>query len=78
MHDQPLPPSSQAGQRPPPSPGRPAPRRFLISATQADGTCSHWSRTGGCSMDHILEAMDTAGLGGVVRVQPLRDVLEAA
>lgn len=77
MHDQPLPPS-QAMQRPRARPGRATPQRYLISATQADGTCSHWSRTGGCSMDHILEAMDTAGLGGVVRVQPLRDVLEAA
>lgn len=62
----------------PPRPQASQPLRFLVSATRADGHTEHWSATGGCSMDHIQHAMDHAGLGGVVRVQPLRDLLETA
>ena len=45
--------------------------RFLVSATRPDGHTDHWHRSGGSSVDHALEAQETAGLGGVVRVVPL-------
>jgi hypothetical protein len=52
-------------------------RTFEIAATRPDGTTEHWRRLGGTSMDHLAEAQDKAGLGGVVRVRPLTE-LEAA
>ena len=47
------------------------PQRFHVSATTADGTTSSWTAIGGSSCDHTLNAMDAAGLGGVVRVVAL-------
>jgi len=44
---------------------------FNIAIARADGSTERWQRQGGTSVDHTLEAMDHAGLGGVVRVLPL-------
>lgn len=48
-----------------------APRRFQVSVTRADGTTENYQRIGGTSIDHTGEAIDKAGLGGVVRVTAL-------
>jgi len=44
------------------------PRRFDVSVTKPDGCVERYQRVGGTSMDHTSEAIDRAGLGGVVRV----------
>jgi hypothetical protein len=43
-------------------------RRFSVSIARPDGTCEQYQRLGGSSMDHTSEAIERAGLGGVVRV----------
>lgn len=48
-----------------------APRRFQVSVTRADGKTENYQRIGGSSIDHTSEAIDKAGLGGVVRVTAL-------
>ena len=50
-----------------------APRRFSVSVTRPDGSCEQYQRIGGTSMDHTSEAIDRAGLGGVVRVLAIED-----
>jgi hypothetical protein len=45
-----------------------APRRFQVSVTRSDGTTENYQRIGGSSIDHTTEAIDKAGIGGVVRV----------
>jgi len=58
---------------------RPAGQRlFLVSLVRPDGTGTSYHRTGGTSMDHTLDAMEQAGLGGVVRVVPVDDERAAA
>lgn len=47
------------------------PRRFRVSITRADGSFEQYFRVGGSSIDHSTEAVDRAGLGGVVRVLAL-------
>lgn len=48
-------------------------RRFHVSAQRADGGTVTWQRQGGSSAQHAQEAMDHAGLGGVVRVLELTE-----
>jgi hypothetical protein len=48
---------------------QPAPRRFLLSITRADGTTENLQRQGGTSMDHTIEGIERGGQ--VVRVLPL-------
>lgn len=50
---------------------RATPRQFHISATRPDGSTSTWAALGGASCDHLSDAIDAAGLGGVARVIPL-------
>jgi len=47
-----------------------SPRHFLVSVTHPDGRCENYQRLGGQSMDHLIDAIDRAGIGGVVRVMP--------
>lgn len=44
------------------------PRRFAVTVTHPDGSSEQYTRTGGTSMDHTSEAIEKAGLGGIVRV----------
>lgn len=46
--------------------------RFTVDVTRPDGTNERYQRVGGTSMDHTSEAIERAGLGGVVRVVRLR------
>lgn len=48
-------------------------RRFHVSAQRADGCTASWQRQGGSSVQHAQEAMEHAGLGGVVRVVELTE-----
>ena len=52
------------------------PLQFDVTATRADGSTARWTATGGTSIQHTLDAMEVAGLGGVVRVLPLRHLVE--
>lgn len=45
-------------------------QRFLVDVIRPDGSSERYERMGGSSIDHTLEGMDAAGLGGVVRVVP--------
>lgn len=45
-----------------------APRRFSISIARPDGSSEHYQASGGTSMGHTNDAIDRAGIGGVVRV----------
>jgi hypothetical protein len=49
------------------------PRRFRVRATRADGRTTHYTAIGGTSCGHLVDAIDLAGLGGVVSVQPLHE-----
>lgn len=48
--------------------------RFRVRATRPDGHTTHYTAIGGTSCGHLVDAMDLAGLGGVVSVQPLAEV----
>jgi len=47
---------------------RTGPLCYLVSITTADGASITYRRLGGSSIEHTMEAMHQAGLGGVVRV----------
>lgn len=44
---------------------------WRICFTRADGTTGSFERVGGSTIDHSLDGMERAGLGGVVRVTPV-------
>ena len=50
----------------------PAPRQFQVTVQRADGHQRRYIRRGGSSWEHLVEAQQEAGLGGVVRVKPLQ------
>ena len=50
---------------------------YRVSVTRPDGTCREYLRTGGSSCQHIVDAIDEAGIGGAVRVLPVLET-EAA
>lgn len=54
-----------------------APRRFRVRATRPDGHTTHYTAIGGTSCGHLVDAIDLAGVGGVVSVHPLLET-EAA
>lgn len=54
-----------------------APRRFRVRATRPDGHTTHYTAIGGTSCGHLVDAIDLAGLGGVVSVQPLPEAAAA-
>lgn len=47
--------------------------RFRVSATRPDGCTTEYTAIGGTSCGHTMDAIDLAGLGGVVRVVPLAE-----
>lgn len=46
-------------------------QRFAVDIVHPDGSAEHLVREGGSSIDAANDAMERAGLGGVVRVRPL-------
>lgn len=54
-------------------PIRVKPQRFRVSATRPDGRTTEYTAVGGTSCGHTMDAIDLAGLGGVVRVVPLAE-----
>ena len=46
-------------------------KRFSIDIVRADGTTEHADRIGGTSIEHSIDGMELAGLGGVVRVSEI-------
>jgi hypothetical protein len=46
-------------------------RSYQVSVQRPDGTAENYQRHGGSSIDHTQEAMELAGLGGLVRVVQL-------
>lgn len=44
---------------------------FTVSFTRPDGSGAAYTRQGGTSTQHADEAMELAGLGGVVKVAPI-------
>lgn len=44
---------------------------FAVSFTRPDGSGAAYHRHGGTSTQHADEAMELAGLGGVVKVAPI-------
>lgn len=46
-------------------------KRFAVDIVRPDGSAEHLVREGGSSIDAANDAMERAGLGGVVRVRPL-------
>lgn len=53
------------------------PRRYRISIVTASGEARQRVAIGGTSIEHAADAMDDAGLGGVVRVNDITET-EAA
>lgn len=43
-------------------------RRFHVSVQRPDGSADNYQREGGNTCDHTQEAIELAGLGGIVRV----------
>lgn len=50
---------------------RVAPARYMVEVTRPDGSVDRTVAEGGHSCDHTMDAMERAGLGGVVRVTRL-------
>lgn len=46
-------------------------QRFAVDIVRPDGSAEHLVREGGSSIDAANDAMERAGLGGVVRVRPM-------
>lgn len=47
-----------------------AEREFLVQVHRQDGTTVAYRRRGGCSAQHVSEAIDLGGLGARISVQP--------
>lgn len=50
---------------------RSAPARYIVEVTRPDGSVDRTVAIGGSTCDHALDAMERAGLGGVVRITRL-------